>query len=322
MKKYLLLLILFTIKVSALENNIECQDNICNIYYTINESYNLDDLNISINDLNLIEGNYYNILINNLSNIKYDYSLLSTNLVYRYNNTEPLMYLFSDTSLSKEYMSDDILDKKLKVLGYTNGIKDLDLYYIDYINKNYNENYNSILDISKEYLKKIWPDNHDAYLILETNNNLINLYNNRIIDNLSILPKSTINVYNFYYKDNTFLDIKFIKDNNYSSINIYYMDILGNYLTNKEVLSGVINEEYDIKERKFDNYYLVEIKGDALGSFTKEDKDVYFIYDLKNTNELVFNENNSIDEVLTNKPSYFYNLMSLLILIIMWLKRV
>lgn len=324
MKKYLfLLLLLFSIKVYALDNNIECEENICNIYFTINENYNLDELNININDLKLIEGNYYNIIINNLSNIKYNYinNSLTTNIVYRCNTSEPLMYLFDGIPLAKEYMSDYIIDKKLKVIGYNNGIKDLYLYYLDYINKNYNENYKNIMDISQEYFKKIWPDNYDNYLILETNSELINLYNSNALNFISILPNSRSNIYNFYYKDNTNLDLKFRKDSKFGSINIYYTDTLGNYLIDKEVISGAINEDYEIKEKKFNNYYLVEIKGDAVGNFDNTNKDVYFIYDLKNTEELVFKESNSIDYLVNNKHSYFYNLMSLIILVILWLKR-
>ena len=49
------------------------------------------------------------------------------------------MTLYSGQELSDYELSDELLDKKLKINGYS-GVEELDLYYLDYFNKNYKEN--------------------------------------------------------------------------------------------------------------------------------------------------------------------------------------
>lgn len=98
--------------------------------------------------------------------------------MYRLYNSEPLKALYDGYNLSDEELKDENIAAKLKELGYTNGIQDLDKYYIDYFNKNYNTNFVSLEDLTTTYINKIWTNKSKNSKIRETNTNLIKFYQN------------------------------------------------------------------------------------------------------------------------------------------------
>ncbi len=325
-----LVLILYNSQVLADANlvnkEINCDDKACNITYNIPNIYN--DENLIINDnINTENIDNINIILNNLSNNVYTLKSFNDNLVtrvYRNSNNEALMYLYEGIPLTIYELSDELLDKKLRLYGYS-GIEELELYYIDYFNKNYQEDFTSFDQLIEKYFDKLWPNNIDDNIkVVESNKNIIKSFNNYFKknnnDNNKLFPK-TVTKYelNTNLENKYYFNLEFSKDDNYGIVKVHCLDTLGNYLTNVNVLNGLIGNSFEIKENEFTNYYLKEIKGSAVGEFKNEIQDVYLVYDLISDEKLVFNEDDNYVNTGIKKANFLpYNLVIFIILLILW----
>ena len=325
-----LVLILYNSQVLADANlvnkEINCDDKICNVTYNIPDTYNNEILIINDN-INTENVDDINIILNNLSNNVYTLKSFNDNLVtrvYRNSNNEALMYLYEGIPLTIYELSDELLDKKLRIYGYS-GIEELELYYIDYFNKNYQEDFTSFDQLIEKYFDKLWPNNIDDNIkVVESNKNIIKSFNNYFKknnnDNNKLFPK-TVTKYelNTNLENKYYFNLEFSKDDNYGIVKVHCLDTLGNYLTNVNVLNGLIGNSFEIKENEFTNYYLKEIKGSAVGEFKNEIQDVYLVYDLISDEKLVFNEDDNYVNTGIKKANFLpYNLVIFIILLILW----
>ena len=255
--------------------------------------------------------------------------------MYRLYNSEPLKALYDGYNLSDEELKDENIAAKLKELGYTNGIQDLDKYYIDYFNKNYNTNFVSLEDLTTTYINKIWTNKSKNSKTRETNTNLIKFYQNNFYNFLLTMrynSKSDLdnNIYSigaYSRKEKSYQDLNatllnitlpktsktalepfffhlngpltrnsyagftydiemgmtFNKVLKYGIVNVYYIDTLGNLLTDKITMRDEIDTVYTTEEKSLDGYKLVRVDGPRQGTFKEKSQEVYYMYDIDNT---------------------------------------
>lgn len=254
--------------------------------------------------------------------------------VYRLYNSEPLKALYDGYNLSDDELKDENVAAKLKELGYTNGIQDLDKYYIDYFNKNYNTNFVSLEDLTTTYINKIWTNKSKNSKTRETNTNLIKFYQNNFYNFLLTMrynSKSDLdnNIYSigaYSRKEKSYQDLNatllnitlpktsktalelfffhlngpltrnsytgftydiemgmtFNKVLKYGIVNVYYIDTLGNLLTDKITMRDEIDTAYTTEEKSLDGYKLVRVDGPRQGTFKEKSQEVYYMYDIDN----------------------------------------
>lgn len=254
--------------------------------------------------------------------------------MYRLYNSEPLKALYDGYNLSDDELKDENVAAKLKELGYTNGIQDLDKYYIDYFNKNYNTNFVSLEDLTTTYINKIWTNKSKNGKTRETNTNLIKFYQNNFYNFLLTMrynSKSDLdnNIYSigaYSRKEKSYQDLNatllnitlpktsktalepfffhlngpltrnsyagftydiemgmtFNKVLKYGIVNVYYIDTLGNLLTDKITMRDEIDTAYTTEEKSLDGYKLVRVDGPRQGIFKEKSQEVYYMYDIDN----------------------------------------
>lgn len=254
--------------------------------------------------------------------------------MYRLYNSEPLKALYDGYNLSDDELKDENVAAKLKELGYTNGIQDLDKYYIDYFNKNYNTNFVSLEDLTTTYINKIWTNKSKNSKTRETNTNLIKFYQNNFYNFLLTMrynSKSDLdnNIYSigaYSRKEKSYQDLNatllnitlpktsktalepfffhlngpltrnsyagftydiemgmtFNKVLKYGIVNVYYIDTLGNLLTDKITMRDEIDTVYTTEEKSLDGYKLVRVDGPRQGIFKEKSQEVYYMYDIDN----------------------------------------
>lgn len=254
--------------------------------------------------------------------------------MYRLYNSEPLKALYDGYNLSDDELKDENVAAKLKELGYTNGIQDLDKYYIDYFNKNYNTNFVSLEDLTTTYINKIWTNKSKNSKTRETNTNLIKFYQNNFYNFLLTMrynSKSDLdnNIYSigaYSRKEKSYQDLNatllnitlpktsktalepfffhlngpltrnsyagftydiemgmtFNKVLKYGIVNVYYIDTLGNLLTDKITMRDEIDTAYTTEEKSLDGYKLVRVDGPRQGIFKEKSQEVYYMYDIDN----------------------------------------
>lgn len=311
---------------TLIDKKVSCYDNTCDISYTIPNIYEEEKILLS-DTINIDNIKNINIIFNNLSSKVYkldDFRDNVLNKVYRSRYNEALMTLYSGQELSDYELSDELLDKKLKINGYS-GVEELDLYYLDYFNKNYKENLLNINELFVKYFFKLWPDKKENSQVLESNLNIIQAYNNyyKEEDNSNLFP-NTVTTYTLELNDlkQYSFNIEFSNNKEYGILKVHYLDTLGNYLTTINILNGLIGTKYEVKENTFNNYYLKEIKGNAVGEFSAEITDVYLIYDLIGEEKLVFNEDDNYVNTGIKKANFLpYHLIIIIILLIFWWKN-
>ena len=69
-------------------------------------------------------------------------------------------------------------------------------------------------------------------------------------------------------------------DITYGKVYTFYLDTLGNFLSEKVVMQDVINSNYYTDLKEFPGYQLKSIQGLEKGTYSKDDKYVYYIYDV------------------------------------------
>lgn len=63
-----------------------------------------------------------------------------------------------------------------------------------------------------------------------------------------------------------------------------YIDTAGNVLADEVITTGMVNKEYQTMDKIIDNYNLVKVEGEEIGTYTKEDIIVVYIYSLADKN--------------------------------------
>ena len=63
-----------------------------------------------------------------------------------------------------------------------------------------------------------------------------------------------------------------------------YIDTAGNVLADEVITAGMVNKEYQTTDKIIDNYNLVKVEGEEIGTYTKEDIIVTYIYSLADKN--------------------------------------
>ena len=63
-----------------------------------------------------------------------------------------------------------------------------------------------------------------------------------------------------------------------------YIDTAGNVLADEVITTGMVNKEYQTTDKIIDNYNLVKVEGEEIGTYTKEDIIVAYIYSLADKN--------------------------------------
>ena len=300
--------------------------------------------NFSLKIINLSNNNYTyqnnSLYLKPVEDDKKYHNLISYNKfkipipIYRLYNSEPLKALYDGYNLSDDELKDENVAAKLKELGYTNGIQDLDKYYIDYFNKNYNTNFVSLEDLTTTYINKIWTNKSKNSKTRETNTNLIKFYQNNFYNFLLTMrynSKSDLdnNIYSigaYSRKEKSYQDLNatllnitlpktsktalepfffhlngpltrnsyagftydiemgmtFNKVLKYGIVNVYYIDTLGNLLTDKITMRDEIDTAYTTEEKSLDGYKLVRVDGPRQGIFKEKSQEVYYMYDIDN----------------------------------------
>ena len=300
--------------------------------------------NFSLKIINLSNNNYTyqnnSLYLKPVEDDKKYHNLISYNQfkipipMYRLYNSEPLKALYDGYNLSDDELKDENVAAKLKELGYTNGIQDLDKYYIDYFNKNYNTNFVSLEDLTTTYINKIWTNKSKNGKTRETNTNLIKFYQNNFYNFLLTMrynSKSDLdnNIYSigaYSRKEKSYQDLNatllnitlpktsktalepfffhlngpltrnsyagftydiemgmtFNKVLKYGIVNVYYIDTLGNLLTDKITMRDEIDTVYTTEEKSLDGYKLVRVDGPRQGTFKEKPQEVYYMYDIDN----------------------------------------
>ena len=311
--------------------------------------------NFSLKIINLSNNNYTyqnnSLYLKPVEDDKKYHNLISYNKfkipipMYRLYNSEPLKALYDGYNLSDDELKDENIAAKLKELGYTNGIQDLDKYYIDYFNKNYNNNFVSLEDLTTTYINKIWINKSKNSKTRETNTNLIKFYQNNFYNFLLTMrynSKSDLdnNIYSigaYSRKEKSYQDLNatllnitlpktsktalepfffhlngpltrnsyagftydiemgmtFNKVLKYGIVNVYYIDTLGNLLTDKITMRDEIDTAYTTEEKSLDGYKLVRVDGPRQGIFKEKSQEVYYMYDIdnpRNVSNIVYQE--------------------------------
>lgn len=350
---------------SSIERNITCEKKDC--VETIIIPADFKDKELTIKPSIFANENYvsmpgdtrnFSLKIINLSNNDYTYQdnslylkpvedgknypgLISYNnakiptfaTMYRLYNSEPLKALYDGRNLTDDELKDESIEAKLRKLGYS-GISELDKYYVEYFNKNYNTNFTSLEDLTTPYINKIWTNISKASKTRETNNNLIEFHQNYFYNvlltmkyndkknlddnNYSVgaysrkegcyqdlnknfneitIPKTSetsLGAFSFHlngpltrnsYMGFTYgveVGLTFDKVLKYGDVYVYYIDTLGNLLTDKVTMRDEVDKAYITEEKSFDGYKLVRVDGPKKGSFIEGVQEVYYMYDIDN----------------------------------------
>lgn len=125
--------------------------------------------------------------------------------------------------------------------------------------KKYNVTEKLVIDFNEELsLYYIGIDTNEVY--------------NGVVSNLTygeVTNDSDNGVFTKVNEGNVVVKYVTVKDNNYEN------------LTDDITLNGLVGTTYVTSEKKFDNYILVETIGEVEGEFTLEDKEVIYVYKLK-----------------------------------------
>lgn len=385
---------------SSIERNITCEKKDC--VETITIPADFKDKELTIKPSIFANENYvsmpgdtrnFSLKIINLSNNDYTYQdnslylkpvedgknypgLISYNnakiptfaTMYRLYNSEPLKALYDGRNLTDDELKDESIEAKLRKLGYS-GISELDKYYVEYFNKNYNTNFTSLEDLTTPYINKIWTNISKASKTRETNNNLIEFHQNYFYNvlltmkyndkknlddnNYSVgaysrkegcyqdlnknfneitIPKTSetsLGAFSFHLNGpltrNSYMGfsygvevgLTFDKVLKYGDVYVYYIDTLGNLLTDKVTMRNEVDKAYITEEKSFDGYKLVRVDGPKKGSFIEGVQEVYYMYDIDNTKTVsdIVPSDDIYTGITDNHFSLFTLIVSFIILI-------
>lgn len=379
---------------SSIERNITCEKKDCVETITIpadfkekeltikpsifaNENYvsmpgdtrnfSLKIINLSNNDYTYQDNSLYLKPVEDGKNypglVSYNNAKIPTfATMYRLYNSEPLKALYDGRNLTDDELKDESIEAKLRELGYS-GISELDKYYVEYFNKNYNTNFTSLEDLTTPYINKIWTNISKASQTRETNNNLIEFHQNYFYNvlltmkyndkknlddnNYSVgaysrkegcyqdlnknfneitIPKTSetsLGAFSFHlngpltrnsYMGFTYgveVGLTFDKVLKYGDVYVYYIDTLGNLLTDKVTMRNEVDKAYITEEKSFDGYKLVRVDGPKKGSFIEGVQEVYYMYDIDNTKTV--SDIVPSDDIYTGITDNHFSLYSLIV---------
>ena len=150
------------------------------------------------------------------------------------------------------------------------------------------------LDLSKSvFNKNVWT--YDEETLTLTYTKKYNVTEKLVIDfneelSLYYIGIDTNEVYNGVVSNLTYGEVTKDSDNgvftkvNEGNVVVKYVTVKDNSyenLTNDITLNGLVGTTYVTSEKAFDNYVLVETIGEVEGEFTLEDKEVIYVYKLK-----------------------------------------
>ena len=75
------------------------------------------------------------------------------------------------------------------------------------------------------------------------------------------------------------LGCRVVKANSIGKIEVYYINTMGEYLLETKTYQGEIGKSYNIVAPEIYGHYLVRVDGDEYGVYTKEPKELYYMYD-------------------------------------------
>ena len=241
-----------------IKENIDVDSNnikkVINLTYTIPKYYDNDVITIVpslseiLNNINSIYGDGIKINLKVVNNSNYDYEYrdysffistldnqnmeklantfgfdnqeISKDMVINRTVNSAIQDLYGNENVTSEMLNDEMLEKKLKILGYK-GIEELDKFYLDYYNLAYNLNCSKLEDFDSSIITIIFSGNDEG--VLETNKSLIELGYNYFYNEL----------YSFHF-DDTY---------NYKNSDLYS---IGSYMRDKEKSNPYFKEAFKI----------------------------------------------------------------------------
>lgn len=113
------------------------------------------------------------------------------------------------------------------------------------------------------------------------------------------------------------IGLSFDKEIKYGKVKVYYIDTLGNLLTDIITAKEEVNNAYTTEEKIFAGYKLIGVYGPKTGNFKEETQEVYYTYDLDN--ETFVNNIIPSDDIytgVTDNNWFLYSLIGAFILLI------
>ena len=111
--------------------------------------------------------------------------------------------------------------------------------------------------------------------------------------------------------------LSFDKVLKYGNVYVYYIDTLGNLLTDKITMRDEVGKAYATEEKSFDGYKLVRVDGQKEGTFIEGVQEVYYMYDIDNTKTVdnIVPSDDIYTGVKSNHVSFYALIVSLILLI-------
>lgn len=78
------------------------------------------------------------------------------------------------------------------------------------------------------------------------------------------------------------MGLSFDREIKYGKVKAYYIDSLGNLLSDTVTYEDEIDKEYETEEKTFPGYKLIRIDGNKSGTYIEKLQEVYYMYDLVN----------------------------------------
>lgn len=201
-------------------------------------------------------------------------------------------------------------------------------------NKNliaFNHNYFYNTFITMKYNDKKDLDNNDYSVGAYSRNEESYQILNTALKEITIPANSEITLEPLYFRLNKALTrnfytlftydvdigLSFDKEIKYGKVKVYYIDTLGNLLTDIITAKEEVNNAYTTEEKIFAGYKLIGVDGPKTGNFKEETQEVYYTYDLDN--ETFVNNIIPSDDIytgVTDNNWFLYSLIGAFILLI------
>lgn len=193
---------------------------------------------------------------------------------------------------------------------------------------NHNNFYNTL--ITMKYNDKKDLDNNDYSVGAYSRNEESYQTLNTTLKEITIPANSDITLEPFYFHLNKVarnfytlftydvdIGLSFDKEIKYGKVKVYYIDTLGNLLTDIITAKEEVNNTYTTEEKIFAGYKLIGVYGPKTGNFKEETQEVYYTYDLDN--ETFVNNIIPSDDIYTGVADnnwFLYSLIGAFILLI------
>ena len=92
------------------------------------------------------------------------------------------------------------------------------------------------------------------------------------------------------------IGLSFDKEIKYGKVKVYYIDSLGNLLTDIITMEDEVDKNYETEEKVFPGYKLIRVDGSRSGTYIEGLQEVYYMYDLDNETP--------VDNIIPNDDLY------------------